>query len=145
SCSRCCTLSEDQARRRVCEPAGFAMAHDPRGSKTRPGAWRRWENTMADPHHEEAGPNLGTYLMVFGALCVCTALSFIVNAVLGHGMGSMMVIMVVAVIKASLVVAIFMHLKFDWDRLYFLIFPVAILAVMMIVVLLPDIVLAWKY
>ena len=31
-----------------------------------------------------------------------------------------------------------MHLKYDWGRLYFLICPVFIMAVMMMFVLLPD-------
>ena len=35
----------------------------------------------------------------------------------------------------------FMHLKYDWDKLYFLVFPVVILTVMMVIVLLPDTVL----
>src|SRR5262249_43558283 len=101
---------------------------------------------MADPAHDaHDGPNFQLYLKIFGALCICTALSFVVNFIMGQNVGSMMVIMIVAVIKAILVAAIFMHLKFDWSKLYFLVFPVVILAVMMIIVLLPDIVLAWHH
>jgi hypothetical protein len=55
------------------------------------------------------------------------------------------VIMIVAVIKALCVAAIFMHLKFEWGKLYFLIVPVLILGVMMMVVLLPDIVIGWHH
>ena len=101
---------------------------------------------MADEHeHAEAPdePAFATYIKVFLALCVCTALSFVINFLLGQNGGSMMLIMLVAIVKAVLVAAIFMHLKFDWNKLYFLVFPVLILAVMMIIVLLPDIVLAW--
>ena len=36
-----------------------------------------------------------------------------------------------------------MHLKFDWGRLYFLIIPALVLATLLVIVLLPDIVLAW--
>jgi hypothetical protein len=78
------------------------------------------------------------------ALSVCTALSFVANAALGQNQTSMMIILFVAVIKAILVAMIFMHLKFDWGRLYFIIIPVMILTVMMMIVLLPDIVLAWQ-
>ena len=46
--------------------------------------------------------------------------------------------------KALLVGAYFMHLVFDWGRLYFVIIPVVIMATMLVVVLLPDIVLAWR-
>jgi caa(3)-type oxidase subunit IV len=101
---------------------------------------------MADEHAEaHAGPDFALYLKVFGALVVCTALSFLANWLLGQNASSMAIIMVVAVIKAVLVVMIFMHLKFDWSKLYFIVIPVLILAVMMMIVLLPDIVLAWHH
>ncbi len=101
---------------------------------------------MSDPHENEGhhGPNVRAYLMVFGALAVCTALSFLVNAALGQNVRSASIIMVVAVIKAVLVAMIFMHLKWDWGRLYFLIFPAFILGTMMVIVLLPDVVFAWR-
>ena len=87
------------------------------------------------------GPTLNTYLVIFGALCVFTAVSFIVNVALGIGSPTgMAIIMGVAVVKATLVAMFFMHLKFEWFKLYFLIVPVMILGVMMILVLLPDIV-----
>ena len=54
-------------------------------------------------------------------------------------------ILVVAVVKATLVTMYFMHVKFDWSKLYFLIIPVVILAIMMMVVLLPDTVVAWHH
>jgi caa(3)-type oxidase subunit IV len=95
--------------------------------------------------HADAGPNFGTYLAVFGVLSVCTLLSFVANYALGQNHTSMAVIMVIAVIKALCVAAIFMHLKFEWSKLYFLIIPVMILGVMMIVVLLPDIVIDWHH
>lgn len=94
--------------------------------------------------HAGHGPDIKLYMMVFGALAVCTALSFIVNAILGQNLTSAGIIMMVSVIKASLVVAIFMHVKWDWRRVYFIICPLMILATMMIIVLLPDLVFAWQ-
>jgi caa(3)-type oxidase subunit IV len=96
---------------------------------------------MADEHGE--GPNLKIYIGIFVVLSVCTLLSFVANAVLGQNHTSMAVILIIAVIKAVCVAMIFMHLKFEWSKLYFLIIPVMILGVMMIFVLLPDIVLDW--
>jgi cytochrome c oxidase subunit IV len=90
------------------------------------------------------GPSYWTYLYVFLALCVFTAISFLVNWSLGIGSHTgMAVIMCVAVCKATLVCMFFMHLKYEWSKLYFLIVPVAILGVMMMIVLLPDIVFGW--
>jgi len=92
-----------------------------------------------------AGPNFQTYIMVFCALCVFTALSFVFNTLANYGVisheMSVVLIVIVAVIKALCVAMIFMHLKFDFGRLYCIIIPVSIMAVMMIIVLLPDIVI----
>lgn len=108
-----------------------------------------------DPHladsesaeFEHAGPSFMAYMYVFGALCVCTALSFVFNelaqgAVISH-MASVAAIVVVAIIKATLVAGIFMHLKFDWGKLYCIILPVCVVTVMMVIILSIDAVLAW--
>jgi cytochrome c oxidase subunit 4 len=91
-----------------------------------------------------AGPTFNTYIGVFIALAIFTLMSFLVNLIFGQGNHSgMAIIMLVAVCKAVLVGMFFMHLKFDWSRLYFLVFPLLILATMMIIVLLPDFVVGW--
>lgn len=96
------------------------------------------------PSHEaHAGPNFQMYITVFVALSICTGLSFLFYWVLGQGMASASFILLIAVIKAALVAMIFMHLKFDWKRVYFLIVPALILGLMLMIVLLPDIVLTW--
>ena len=101
----------------------------------------------AHPHGEHHGPSLRIYLTVFVALCVFTALSFIVN-VAEHTMGfgaiiGMFIILLVAVCKATLVTMYFMHLKYDWSKVFFIMVPVVILAVMMMIVLMPDTVVGW--
>src|SRR5437870_6259636 len=98
---------------------------------------------MSDQHDEHAGPSFQTYLYVFYALCVCTALSFLFNLVLGHGFSAASLIMIVAIIKASLVASIFMHLKFDFGKLYCIILPVCVVTVMMVIILSIDTTLAW--
>jgi cytochrome c oxidase subunit 4 len=99
----------------------------------------------ADAHH---GPNVRGYLIVFAALSVFTVVSFVINDFVRgdkmSAMSGMLIILAVAVVKAVLVGAYFMHLKYDWGRVFFMIVPAFILATMMIFVLLPDIVLAWK-
>jgi caa(3)-type oxidase subunit IV len=105
---------------------------------------------MASAHPAEAhphGPNVAAYFMVFGALAVFTGLSFVANLMERDGYFSksaaFAIILGVAVVKAALVGAIFMHLKWDWGRLFFMIIPAFIIATMMIIVFLPDMVLAW--
>jgi caa(3)-type oxidase subunit IV len=101
----------------------------------------------AEARHDHAGPSFQAYVNVFLALCVFTALSFIFNTLANNGiighMTSVILIVLVAIVKAVCVAAIFMHLKFDWGRVYCIVVPVSILAVMMVIVLLPDLVLGW--
>jgi cytochrome c oxidase subunit 4 len=106
---------------------------------------------MADTHSAEHAADhhaavFKAYLIVFIALSIFTAVSFVVNQYFGIGdMRGAAIIMVVAVVKACLVGLIFMHLKWDWYKLYFMIVPAFIIGTMMIIVLLPDIVLAWHH
>ncbi len=99
---------------------------------------------MADTQHEHAGPSFQTYIAVFVALCICTAASFLANLVFGQGSTSAVIIMGVSCIKAALVIGIFMHLMYDWGKLFCIVIPVCIVTFMMVIVLLPDIVLGWK-
>lgn len=99
---------------------------------------------MTDSHHggDHHGPTFKLYMIIAAALAVCTASSFVVNGQVTAGnltavMGFVL-ILGVAIIKAVLVGVYFMHLKWDWKKLYFVIVPVFILGVMMMIVLMPD-------
>ena len=101
--------------------------------------------THAEAHH---GPDVKSYLVIFGALSVFTAISFVVNEFVRHDTISattgMLLILGVAVVKAVLVGMYFMHLKYDWSKLYCIVIPVSVMAVMMMIVLLPDQVFFWS-
>ena len=107
------------------------------------------EHPPAEHVHVQGGPSFQLYMNVFYALSVFTALSFVFNELARHDiisyMTSVTLIVIVAVVKALCVATIFMHLKFDWGRVYCIIIPVSIMAVMMVIVLLPDIVLGWHH
>jgi cytochrome c oxidase subunit IV len=98
-----------------------------------------------DEHH---GPGVKAYLLVFGGLALATLISFVTNLMARHGTitahESFVIILTVSVIKTCLVGAFFMHLIVDWRKLYYLLIPAFILGTMMMIVLLPDIVLAWR-
>lgn len=68
---------------------------------------------------------LKTYFAVFGALLVLTILTVVVSVIGLPQPTAIIVAMVVAVVKASLVVLWFMHLKYD-DRFYSLIFIISL-------------------
>lgn len=97
---------------------------------------------MSEAHDADHGPNVQAYLVVFGALSVFTGLSFAFYEMFPRSI-SFLLILIVAVAKATLVGMYFMHLKFDWPKLYFMIIPAFILATMMMIVLMPDIVVGW--
>ena len=98
---------------------------------------------MDQHNHDHAGPSFAAYMYVFIALCVCTAVSFIANWTLGQNEKSAAIILAVAVVKATLVAGIFMHLKYDWGKLYCIILPVCVVTVMMVIILSIDSALAW--
>ena len=108
---------------------------------------RHHEELLMSDNHEHAGPTFHTYLYVFFALSICTALSFVSNYFVAHQMhqhvASASIIMAVAIVKATLVAGIFMHLKFDWGKLYCIILPVCVVTVMMVIILSIDTTLTW--
>jgi caa(3)-type oxidase subunit IV len=106
------------------------------------------ENRTAHAPGAHHGPTLWLYMVIACCLGLFTAGSFIVNAQVRAGTlpayTGFTLILGVAIAKAVLVGMFFMHLKYDWGKLYFLIVPVTILAVTMIIALLPDMVVAWQ-
>ena len=105
---------------------------------------------MTDTHTESHaaadhghGDMEALYLKIFGVLVICTAISFVtvsswwVHSV-GHEAGHI-VVMIVAVIKALLVAMFFMHLKWDWNKLYFMLVPSLAVGTILCCALLPDI------
>jgi cytochrome c oxidase subunit 4 len=96
---------------------------------------------------ESHGPGVRAYLVIFAALALFTLVSFFANYFARNGTitvhQSFVIILGVAIVKACLVGAYFMHLIADWRKLYYLLVPAFILGTMMMIVLLPDIVLAW--
>jgi cytochrome c oxidase subunit 4 len=106
---------------------------------------------MADTHHAEGhhGPDLRVYMVVATALAIFTLVSFVCNWMVRHEMMTavlaFVIILSVAIVKSCLVGLYFMHLKYDWAKLYFVIVPISILATMMVIVLMPDIVVGWQH
>lgn len=80
------------------------------------------ENPHEDNHHVSP---LSTYYAVFGGLMVLTVITYLVSFA-GLGAASLPVAMLVASMKAALVLAFFMHLK-DEDRFYTFLFACSVL------------------
>jgi caa(3)-type oxidase subunit IV len=110
---------------------------------------------MVDTEHEHGpgAPSVRLFLIVGIALAVFTAVSFIMNSIVraqtdeaAHQTWTVIafvVILGVAIVKATCVGTYFMHLKWDWRKVLFMIIPAFILGAMLVFVLMPDMVLAW--
>jgi cytochrome c oxidase subunit IV len=110
---------------------------------------------MTDSHsHATHGPaTTKPFLVIFTLLCVFTAVSFVVNGFERDAFGlgwriavgtGFVIILGVAIVKAICVATYFMHLRWDWGRLYFVIIPALVLAPMLVFALLPDLVIYWS-
>ena len=129
------------------------LPQDEPGHEGIPGIDRKLTGTAPVGHaghggHE--GPSVKTYFVIFGALTSFTAISFVANyfahpevAIISK-FTSFAIILGVAFCKATLVGMYFMHLILDWGKVFIMIVPALILGPMLMIVLLPDIVLAWR-
>ncbi len=105
-----------------------------------------------DAHAHEGHISDKTFMKVFGGLLVCTAMSYGTNRFFGsesiihtpNAVVNFLLIGMIACFKAFLVMYFFMHLKIDWRKVFVFLIPICILAPMVIIVLWPDIVLAWR-
>ena len=92
-----------------------------------------------------AGPQ---WLFLLVVLAVGLALYSEFDAIAGsQGIpraGLVLVVLSVAVVKASLVAMFFMHLKVDWTKVKVMIIPALVLAAVLVLALLPDITLAMR-
>lgn len=80
-----------------------------------------------------------TYYKVFFGLLVFTVSTFFLAEGLENKFASIVSVLLIATVKASLVALFFMHLKFEGKWKYLLLVPTCILAIVLVVALLPDI------
>ena len=98
---------------------------------------------MADNHEHGGHVN---YFVVFIALCVFTAISVAFDFITFSNRAVLIVIVLaVAVAKATCVMLFFMHLKFEGNWKYVLLGPTTILAIGLPLALLPDIGVPYYY
>ncbi len=104
--------------------------------------------TDSPDSHGHGGSRIQAYVVVGVALAIFTAVSFFVNYFVRNetitASTGFAIILGVAVVKSALVGTYFMHLKYDWAQIGFMIVPALILGTMLFFVLMPDIVLAWR-
>jgi cytochrome c oxidase subunit 4 len=96
---------------------------------------------MADAHNE---PSDKMYLAIAASLAGLTVISYIGDLLQMPRPALICLVLLVALVKASLVAVFFMHLKFDWTKVKIMIIPALILAAVLVFALLPDITLAMR-
>ncbi len=93
--------------------------------------------------HGHAIPHVN-YFLIFMALCVCTALSWLADEAGGRGFIDSkrliaVLVLAIAAAKALFVMAFFMHLKFEGNWKFVLLMPTFILACGLPLALAPDV------
>ena len=71
---------------------------------------------MSELSHEEVKRHVKIYFRVFAALAILTIVTVAASRIHFPGAGNIIVALVIAAFKASLVAAIFMHLKWEKSR-----------------------------
>ena len=93
---------------------------------------------------EHNEPTDKLYLAIAGSLAGLTIVSYLADLMRIPRVGLIMVVLCVAVVKATLVATFFMHLKIDWTKVKVMIIPALVLAAVLVFTLLPDITLAMR-
>ena len=103
--------------------------------------------TTDDSHHaadhdDHAHGGIRLYLMVFGALCVLTGLSFTVGnseLMTTHTKVAWALMMAISCGKALLVIMFFMHLLWEENWKWVLTIPASMMSVFLVFMLVPDV------
>jgi len=83
--------------------------------------------------------SIKTYFMVFGALAILTTLTVILSYMnFSHGTGIFLASLI-ALVKCSLIVAFFMHLKDEGKGIFALVFTAIFFVAVLILAIIPDI------
>jgi cytochrome c oxidase subunit 4 len=82
------------------------------------------------------------YLAIAGSLAGLTIVSYVGDLMHMPRPALITLVLLVALVKATLVATFFMHLKFDWTKVKIMIIPAIILAMILVFALLPDITMA---
>lgn len=91
---------------------------------------------MSDSGH---GPHVN-YFFIFGLLCVFTGMSVVTDLVeIPNKFALIVIVLAIAVAKASCVMMFFMHLKFEGNWKFIILAPTTILAIGLPIALLPDV------
>jgi cytochrome c oxidase subunit 4 len=100
------------------------------------------DSQHAADHDDHAHGGVRLYLMVFGVLCVLTALSFAVGSsdlMTTHKKIAWALMMAISCGKALLVIMFFMHLLWEANWKWVLTIPASMMSIFLVLMLVPDV------
>jgi cytochrome c oxidase subunit IV len=89
--------------------------------------------------HAVHGPTVNVYWVIFGCLSVLTVLTVAVSRIEFDPVSAVVLAFMIAISKATLVVAFFMHVKYDARILRLLCLVPTLLTMLLLIALLPDV------
>ena len=90
-------------------------------------------------HAEHHGPKLSTYYSIFISLAILTVVTVAASRVHLPPIGAVILAFVIAMGKATLVMAFFMHLKYDPKVIHLMCIVPVILTIGLMLALMPDV------
>jgi len=95
-----------------------------------------YDDTRSEQH---AGPSVKLYYTVFASLAVLTVLTVAVSRLHLSATAAVVIAFMIAISKASLVAAFFMHLRYDSRALHLMCAVPTLLTLLMLMALMPDV------
>lgn len=97
--------------------------------------------THDDAHDASHGPSVGIYLTIFGCLAFLTFITVFISRVHMPPVPAVIIAFLIAICKATLVIAFFMHLKYDPKVMRMMCVVPVVLTMIAMMALMPDIAL----
>lgn len=94
------------------------------------------DHAPGETHH---GPGLNIYYSVFGALAVLTVVTVAVSRIHLAPVTAVVIAFMIAISKATLVAAYFMHLKYDSKAIHLMAIMPTLLTALLLMALMPDV------
>src|SRR5262245_5707731 len=95
-------------------------------------------STHVEELHDQHGPGIPTFSKVWVALLVLTGIEVFLAYEQVPLLIMLTVLLGLSVIKAALIIAYFMHLKFERLSLFLTLFPMLILCILLLFIWMPD-------
>ena len=88
--------------------------------------------------HHEHGASVPLFMKVWGILLFLTAVEVILARLQVAPLIMLLALMGLSIMKAAMIIAYFMHLKFERFSLFMTLFPMLVLCIVLMLVFMPD-------